>query len=625
MEKVNKYFFSILFILIITIFFSEYIDYNLLKKKISELKTKEELESKNVNCENIIFKTISQNSDEQDPIEKIIKSHIGKYIKIFLTILDDEIKKFYNFYLHLEKEIYMKLNSVLHEEYRYEEFQLHEIMEEIGKIENLIQDVLDLSNFINMNLTAIRKILKKFDKKFNLHSNPIALYYLRHKLKDQSSNLVYVLQFKIIDESSAIIERLHRVLYDVYKTQRYKISLRDLDIEKMISEPLLKEINIANLSALSGGGDPSLVRKIFEKKFRNIIDQVGIIDESNDLIRSNVEFWHLNSFKAEFDMTRIEEYKNVMVDYIEEEKMLDNLIPQVGSEVKNYTYKNEKIYTGNVWLTLIHTFLFTMNGFIVQPSNPGYLERLGANPFLTGVIIAMTPLAAIISTFIYSNLVNSGYKTSYLISIFCLIFGNFLYSFADFLNSVLFMAIGRIFVGLGGARVVNRRYLIEQIPDQLIMHYSLLYVVMICLGMAAGPGTALVLFSLPEVSYKKLSFNAFTSPGWLLLTLWVAFTGLFFFLFEEHPNIKSDANEVYDDFEKIESVSAGFKSDSESKQRCLKGLKKMNATFNNMNLVEKEIEEIIKEEEEKFSYLSIAFTILSLILFSIRVSLIFLK
>ncbi len=477
-----------------------------------------------------------------------------------------------------------------------------------------------------MNLTGIRKILKKFDKKFNLKTNPVALYYLRHKLKDQSSNLVYILQFKMIDESSAIIERLYRELNKIYNCEKHKISAKVLDLEKMITEPLLKEINEANLSALSSGGDPEMVKKIFEKKFKNILDHIEKIDESNDLIRSNVEFWHLNSFKAEFDMTRIEEYKNVMVEYIEEEKMLDNLIPQVGSDIKFTNDKNdnkEKIYPGNIWLTLIHTFLFTMNGFIVQPSNPGYLERLGANVFLTGVVISMTPLAAIFSTFFYSNLVNSGYKYSYLISICCLILGNFLYSFADFCNSVILMACGRIFVGLGGARVVHRRYLIEQVPDRLIMHYSLQYVVMICLGMAAGPGTALILFSLPEVSYFNLNFNAYTYPGWVLLFMWIVFTIIFFNLFEEHPSIKSDLNEFCDDYErmeKMESLSIGVRSSYESKVKCIKGIKKMNSGFNNINLVEKEIESILKEEEEKFSYLSIAFTILSLILFSLRVS-----
>ena len=71
------------------------------------------------------------------------------------------------------------------------------IFEEINKIEQLCAKTIELSNYINVNVTAIRKILKKFDKKFKLHEHPIALYYLKKNLADSSSGLVHILQFKV--------------------------------------------------------------------------------------------------------------------------------------------------------------------------------------------------------------------------------------------------------------------------------------------------------------------------------------------------------------------------------------------------------------------------------------------
>ena len=56
---------------------------------------------------------------------------------------------------------------------------------------------IDISDYVNINVTAIRKILKKFDKKFRLKDNPIALYYLRKNLKSNDSKLAYILQFKV--------------------------------------------------------------------------------------------------------------------------------------------------------------------------------------------------------------------------------------------------------------------------------------------------------------------------------------------------------------------------------------------------------------------------------------------
>ena len=48
------------------------------------------------------------------------------------------------------------------------------------------------------------------------------------------------------------------------------------------------------------------------------------------------------------------------------------------------------------------------------------------------------------------------------------------------------MGLGRFLIGFASARVVNRRYLIDKIPHEMIMHYSLLYVVLTCMGMAGG-------------------------------------------------------------------------------------------------------------------------------------------
>jgi hypothetical protein len=562
--------------------------------------------------ENYSLKTISCSSDDPDPLEKIIKTHLGKYIQIFLGLLEDEIKKFYKFYLFLERAIHVKLNSILYGENKYKHFIYKDIITELTKLEGIMLDILELSDFINLNLTAIRKILKKFDKQFNLKSNPVALYYLKHKLKDSSSNLVYILQFKIIDESSAIIDRLCKTLKEVFEEPKKESqSSNSSDIEHMLSEPLLKEINISDVSLLSRGGNAKTFKKIIEEKFNKIRELNEKIDESNNLLRSNANFWNLNNYKTEIEADKLDEYKNFMVEYIEEENILENLIPQVDS---NLSLKNEKIYFLNVWLTLIHTFLFTMNGFIVHPSNPGYLKKLDSSPFLTGVIISLTPLAAIISTFVYSSLINSGYKNSYFISVFCLIFGNFLYSFADYSKSVIIMGVGRIFVGLGGARVVNRRYLIEQIPNRLIMHYSLLYVVMICIGMATGPGLAMIFYSIPEFSINNINFDAYTYPGWFCFIIWIMFSFVLFTSFEDHVEKKI---KYLNDFEKVDSPPKKLSLDS--KEKYAAELRKINTTYHTTNLVEKDVQNIIMEESQNFSYLSISFSILSLVLFSIRV------
>ena len=57
--------------------------------------------------------------NKNDPIEKILLSSMGKYINEFLTIIDNEIKKFYSFFHKIEKDLYVEINSHLYMEENY--------------------------------------------------------------------------------------------------------------------------------------------------------------------------------------------------------------------------------------------------------------------------------------------------------------------------------------------------------------------------------------------------------------------------------------------------------------------------------------------------------------------------
>lgn len=75
---------------------------------------------------------------------------------------------------------------------------------------------INLCNFINLNMTAIKKILKKFDKKFSHVFKNISVSFIKDASQGSNSNLIYILQFKVnssfyiqmIDEVSALLEDL---------------------------------------------------------------------------------------------------------------------------------------------------------------------------------------------------------------------------------------------------------------------------------------------------------------------------------------------------------------------------------------------------------------------------------
>ena len=174
------------------------IDYSKLKAKIKQLKskhlgTKESTEK--VEMMNEFTHSNYQNKDEQDTLDHILRSSIGKLVDEFLKLLNDEIKKLALFYKQLEKDICSLICERLKNDYTT--FNLKDITSEILHISNLIDKVFDLSKFLNLNITAIRKILKKFDKNFSQNMAPIALHYLRKMLSDSNSYLVYILEFKV--------------------------------------------------------------------------------------------------------------------------------------------------------------------------------------------------------------------------------------------------------------------------------------------------------------------------------------------------------------------------------------------------------------------------------------------
>jgi hypothetical protein len=245
----------------------------------------------------------------------------------------------------------------------------------------------------------------------------------------------------------------------------------------MLLDPLLKEMDVNEVSTI----EKDQINKIVLNKFRIIEKLIEKIDESNNLLRTSNQGWSINKIRVETSEypDSIKRRSMAMHKFIEEEGIFEKITPHVPVHIKS---KN----VFNIWLCMVHTFIYTMNCYVVQPTNAAYISKLGSTPFLTGFILAMTPLAAIFSTFFYSHLCNSTYKYSFAISCLCFLVGNFLYSYADYAESVVVMGVGRIFVGLGGARVICRRYLLEQVPKDLILHYSILYVVTLCVGMSAG-------------------------------------------------------------------------------------------------------------------------------------------
>lgn len=542
----------------------------------------------------------TKNTEILEGLEELLNSDMGKFIKEFVNLLDSEIKKFFLFYKHLEVDLYSKINQFIKKEFKYGSYMFSDIFKELLLLEDICFDLFELCQFVNLNVTGVKKILTKFDNNFKLNENPIALYYLGIAYENQDSGLLYVLKFKVIDDCSALLEKMVADIEYIFKEKLYDYSESDryitknqsqnyansLEIEDALNEPLIqKELKLDEL--ISNNKTELLINK-FKNKIYKLKLNLENIDNANDIIRSSAEIWTLNiqnnlrfinnsinhnALSADFvsnivDKQMQEKTPSVLNKnpvFANDKLIIKNLTPHIETLSKDKNqFRREMI---NIWICLFHTCFNSINTCIIFPTNSKYISSIGKEGFLTGIVLSASHFAALGVTFIYSSWTNYNYKSPLLLSSLLYIIGNISYALSGRLESIYLMIIGRFLMGLGSARVVNRRYLLDHIDEKYILHYSMMYVVMTCVGNFAGPAIAiLVIYLLPNYSFLDnwLLFNEYTWPVWICIIVWILFYffSLIFFI-DPYSNIYySSSNNKYKLLSKIKKNSKSNNSNS---------------------------------------------------------------
>ena len=148
---------------------------------------------------------------------------LEKLSEEFENKLDKEVKKVYIFFANKEKTLYKKINQYLHLKDQYPEFELPEYVEQYKLMKELSQLSLDMSNYVYYNLKALLKILKKFDNKVLTSKNKdlfIRINYIQTRIEEQNSDILYLLNFKMIDEVNVILEDLINNLMKQFKLNK---------------------------------------------------------------------------------------------------------------------------------------------------------------------------------------------------------------------------------------------------------------------------------------------------------------------------------------------------------------------------------------------------------------------
>ncbi|XP_062157409.1 SPX domain-containing membrane protein At4g22990-like isoform X2 [Alnus glutinosa] len=338
-------------------------------------------------------------------------------------------------------------------------FELQEAYRAVGR------DLLRLLFFVEMNAIGLRKILKKFDKRFGYKFTD---YYVKTRANHPYSQLQQI--FKHVG-FGAVIGTISRNLADLQDLQRHQGNYISIYDQPALSHP-----------------DPVI------DSIRSAVDRFS--NSTNYL-----HFLGRHAFIMEEELPTQSEDDNV-----------DN-----------------RYHSMSLLLNLVNTFLYMVNTYIIVPTADNYSMRLGAAATVCGVVIGSMAVAQLFSSVYFSAWSNRSYLRPLVFSSIVLLVGNTLYALAYDLNSISVLLIGRLFCGLGSARAVNRRYISDCVPLKLRMKASAGFVSASALGMACGPALACLLqmnFKISKITFNEDTLPGWLMAlAWLvyLMWLWISF------------------------------------------------------------------------------------------------------
>lgn len=385
-------------------------------------------------------------------------------LKDFSRLLDSEIEKIVMFMLEQQGVLASRLSSLGEQ---YESLirqdadgerisQLQEAYRSVGR------DLLRILSFVEMNAIGLRKILKKFDKRFGYKFTD---YYVKTRANHPYSQLRQVCKHVGI---GAVVGAISR-----------------------------------NLADLQG----------FQQQYENYI---SIYDQP--------AFSHpdpvVNSLRAA--VNRLSNSTSFLHYLGKHALLMEEDLPILSGDQAD----DSKYHFMSLILNLANTFLYMVNTYIIVPTADNYSMTLGAAATVCGVVIGSMAVAQIFSSVYFSAWSNRSYMRPLIFSSIILLVGNTLYALAYDLNSISVLLIGRLFCGLGSARAVNRRYISDCVPLKLRMQASAGFVSAGALGMACGPALACLFqrnFKIYKLTFNEDTLPGWVMAlAWLIYLLWLS-------------------------------------------------------------------------------------------------------
>ena len=598
----------------------KYIDYKKLKQKIKAIQNvlpqikDNSFNMRVTSSQNLKLRaTISSSNEDFNNIEN---DNYLNLLNEFKNLLNEEFQKCFEFFNSIRKHLHKKLNRHLYTQTNYTSYNLEEFIQEITNIRSTIYLAKFLNEFIYDNMTAVKKILKKFDKKFSNFLGNIGPKYILDNLTNKKSEMEYLLQFKIIDETSTICESNVLLLNDCFK--EFCINNRVSNEKKIEFENKFVSIN----QFIKDIDEIIYFRIQYKEWFYYTKKESQIISKSNlfkILMFNPILFsaYHKDDLMNKF-LSRKEEIREI-------EKM------QIPMTVAN------KI---NMALIFIHNFFYNT---LISGIYPLLFELVGETKEKSFIpysllIIASTYLFSYFSIMFYSYFGNQNIKIAYVISYILFMVGSISYIFSyqkndkNQFNSVLFkssmigfLAFSRVIIGLGATPTIGKNYILNYSSKYFLPYISKIYVFISILGHSFGPLIGFFLYEISDIELLSfLFYSKFNCIGWygfimsfiLLIVHLILFTSPYSKKFKriinnrsfiiipepnpETPFLQNDLEDTQDkEFYRLQKEKV--KEESEDNEYIIANDEQEKNNQNARNLSDDEIKIITTEEKENIN------------------------
>jgi hypothetical protein len=541
-----------------------------------------------------------------------LEGEIEEVTNSFKIQLDKELKKFYLFFITQERELYLQINTLLHKRGSYSSLDVEGIVNEYINIFNVGILCSNIASYVNLNVQAIFKILKKFDHKLKYIKANLSSEYIIEKFAMKNSDLLYIFQYKMIDEVTAVIDDLRDELEFNYNLLTQNDTKKDEKLNEK-KEPLILnsvEINEESIKKYNFDDKKNIFNFLLGKT-ENTFQETQIIFKIWNRIFELYEYRQESTLikKTTFQFNK-EIFKSIVSKI--------NIVMSVSNE-------------RNIFISLMQTcFMNTCYSYffpiVLTLVSQKYPTKANIEKNIYLLIIGMTPLGGLLSMIYLKYILYKTYKTPMLISCLLSIIGTLLTIFAP--SNIFCLCLSRFLFGFGLNTTVNRKYLLDFIPKKKIGVYLIYFKILSTLGMSLGFFLTYICAFFYEEKEHDLTFYNYSLIPSLTLLFFAVLISLFVFCGYTEP--RNNEFSVYAEGQApTEAVSRGeiisiddymtnYESEKLNELNSKLSLFNDENNFNDTNLLSNSVEDIISREMQPQGTLSKAFIAIIFYAFIIR-------